>query len=424
MKDVNILFVEDEPWIRAELAQFLERHATGKLYLAEDGEKGLKKYKKYRPDIVVSDIKMPNMNGLDMVKEIRLINPNQSIILTTAHSESTFFLEAIELQVDGYMLKPVDLSLLDRKIKEILSLIDMKDRYNQQKVIINDIAKLQGNMLIVFDDEMNVIFLNDSVLDFLGLEEFESFYCSEHCIDGLFIEAEDSFVPVNTSGEHWIEQIRDLPKDKRIVTIQDKKSLVPKTFLVAISNITKGGNVIVTLSEVTALAKERRLYKKQAYIDELTQVNNRASFNRDIVYYTDESKRSGSDLSIILFDLDYFKAVNDTHGHLVGDEVLVALSKLVKKELRETDILARWGGEEFVILLPGTDINGAKIVADSLKSAISSYEFPKGIALTCSFGLVQMCANDTPRGLIDKADQALYRAKSNGRDRVEIYSQD
>jgi len=423
MKDVNILFVEDEPWIRAELAQFLERHATGKLYLAEDGAKGLKKYKKYRPDIVVSDIKMPNMNGLDMVKEIRLINPNQSIIFTTAHSESSFFIEAIELQVDGYMLKPVDLSLLDRKIKEILSRIDMEDRYNQQKAILNDIAKLQGNMLIVFDDEMNVIFLNDSMLEFLGLEEFESFDCGEHCMDGFFIEAEDSFVPVNTSGEHWIEQIRDLPKDKRAITIQDKKSLEPKTFLVEISNITKDGNTIVTLSEVTALAKERRLYKKQAYIDELTQINNRASFNRDMVYYTDESKRSGSDLSILLFDLDYFKAVNDIYGHLVGDEVLLALSKLVKKELRETDILARWGGEEFVILLPGTDINGAKIVADSLKSAISSYEFPKGITLTCSFGLAQMSANDTPKGLIDKADQALYRAKSNGRDRVEIYSQ-
>ncbi len=420
MKNIDILFVEDDSWIRAELSQFLERYATGNLYIAVDGKDGLKQYKKHMPDIVVSDIKMPNMNGLKMVKEIKKINPNQSIIFTTAHSESSFFLEAIEMQVDGYILKPVDLDKMNSKIKEIISRIDIKEKYNQQKSIINDIARLQGNMLMVLDSNMRVIFLNDSILNFIGIKSLDN----HDCMCKLFLENEGSFVSVKIDNESWIEQIRDLPKERRIVTMSDNRDQTNKTFLVSMTCVSKSQHTIISFSEITAITKEKTRYKLQAFTDELTQVNNRASFNKDIIYYLEEHKKTKTDLSITLFDLDHFKSVNDNHGHVVGDEVLISLSSLLKKQLRKTDILSRWGGEEFVVLLPNTDIESAKMVAKSLSLAISNYKFIKDIKLTCSFGVVQMSEMDTPKSLIEKADIALYRAKENGRNRIEVYSQD
>jgi len=121
----TILYVEDEDGIRRALSRFL-KYNSSQLYTAIDGKDGLEKYKEFLPDIVISDIKMPIMNGIDMVKEIQKINSTQHIIFTTAHSESEYFLEVIEMQVDGYILKPVDYEKLESKIDRINELIKEK----------------------------------------------------------------------------------------------------------------------------------------------------------------------------------------------------------------------------------------------------------------------------------------------------------
>jgi len=122
----TILYVEDEEGIRKELSRFLDYNSS-QLYIAIDGKDGLDKYKEFLPDIVISDIKMPIMNGIDMVKEIKKINRTQHIIFTTAHNESKYFLEVIEMQVDGYILKPVDYDKLEYKIDRINELIKQKN---------------------------------------------------------------------------------------------------------------------------------------------------------------------------------------------------------------------------------------------------------------------------------------------------------
>ena len=129
---ITILYVEDEEEIRNNTKRPLE-YLCDKLILAQDGKEGLELYKQYDPDIIVSDIKMPNMNGIDMTKAIKEINPNQYIIFTTAHSESSFFMEAIDMQVDGYILKPIDYELLENKIENIKEQIDIKLKNKQQE---------------------------------------------------------------------------------------------------------------------------------------------------------------------------------------------------------------------------------------------------------------------------------------------------
>lgn len=123
----TILYVEDEENLREELARFIKRFAS-ELYIAVDGLDGFEQYKKYKPDLIITDIKMPNMDGIDMCYKIKDIDKRQHIVFTTAHNDSSYLLSAIEAHVDGYILKPVDLDLFHEKILNVTGDILMKKR--------------------------------------------------------------------------------------------------------------------------------------------------------------------------------------------------------------------------------------------------------------------------------------------------------
>jgi diguanylate cyclase (GGDEF)-like protein len=167
------------------------------------------------------------------------------------------------------------------------------------------------------------------------------------------------------------------------------------------------------------LARDLRF---QATTDPLTGLSNRLKFNQALATEISRSIRYETPLSLVLYDVDNFKAVNDTHGHQIGDKVLVQLSRFVPGLLRNTDLLARWGGEEFVILTPGSDGDMAYQATEKLRSAIAQVGFDEIGTVTCSFGVAQYVYGDTADTLISRADGALYRAKLNGRNRVELAS--
>ncbi len=153
--NITILYVEDESQIQDNTKRPLS-YMCDTLLLASNGEEGLKLYKQHSPDIVISDIKMPIMNGIDMCKEIKQINKHQHILFTTAHSESSYFMEAIEMQVDGYILKPIDYDLLENKIEDIIEQIELKlankeqeDKIHQQELTLLEQSKnaQMGEML-------------------------------------------------------------------------------------------------------------------------------------------------------------------------------------------------------------------------------------------------------------------------------------
>jgi diguanylate cyclase (GGDEF)-like protein len=167
------------------------------------------------------------------------------------------------------------------------------------------------------------------------------------------------------------------------------------------------------------LARDLRF---QATTDPLTGLSNRLKFNQAFATEISRSMRYETPLSLVLYDIDKFKAVNDTHGHQIGDKVLVQLSRFVPNLLRNTDLLARWGGEEFVILTPGSDGEMAYQTAEKLRNAIEQVKFDEIGTVRCSFGVAQYVYGDTAETLISRADDALYRAKLKGRNRVELAS--
>ena len=157
-----------------------------------------------------------------------------------------------------------------------------------------------------------------------------------------------------------------------------------------------------------------------AFTDPLTSIYNRLHFSNFLESEIDRVKRYGGTFSIIFFDLDHFKKINDEYGHLAGDNVLKEVSVLVGKANRSADIFARYGGEEFIILTPSTDMAGAIVHAERLRNDIENYRFSDIGHLTCSFGVAEFIpeTDDMP-SIFKRADTALYNAKHLGRNRVE-----
>jgi diguanylate cyclase (GGDEF)-like protein len=169
-----------------------------------------------------------------------------------------------------------------------------------------------------------------------------------------------------------------------------------------------------------ALEIEKSEYEKSSKEDPLTGCLNRAGFSGVLLREQEELNRGGRPVSFMIFDIDHFKNINDTYGHLVGDEVLVNLAKLVQSMIRNTDSLVRWGGEEFVILSDDTSIQNAAFLAEKLRKAIEASTLIKQQQVTCSFGVTEMVPGEDPKSLIARADKALYSSKESGRNRVTV----
>ena len=162
--------------------------------------------------------------------------------------------------------------------------------------------------------------------------------------------------------------------------------------------------------EIELLKKQADYYRKIACTDSLTKLNNRRSL-----------ENAGKYDSVILGDIDHFKNINDNYGHFLGDQVLVEIGRVLKKYVRESDLVCRWGGEEFVILLKNCNGEDAYNKAMLLKDEVAHLEEKFGFEITMSFGISSI-SNKTLKTAIDEADKAMYESKEKGRDRVTIYS--
>ncbi len=175
-------------------------------------------------------------------------------------------------------------------------------------------------------------------------------------------------------------------------------------------------------NEVTALRQEADAAREAAMTDQLTGIPNRMAYDRRLGEELARFRRYGSPFVLQVWDVDRFKAINDTYGHAAGDKVLTIIARHLHDSVRETDLVARYGGEEFVILMPETDVAHARPVADKLRESIAAIEFHfRGtrVPVTASCGLTEVRPDDDAGTIFQRADGALYRAKENGRNRVE-----
>lgn len=175
---------------------------------------------------------------------------------------------------------------------------------------------------------------------------------------------------------------------------------------------------VTTFSDITESKLARERLETISVTDHLTQIYNRVKFTSVLESETERARRYALELSLIMFDIDHFKRVNDTHGHDKGDIVLVETAKRVKKEIRTTDIFARWGGEEFMLLLPNTDEDSAYLLAERIRKAICLSPITDKISISSSFGVTYYKQSDNADEFVKRADVALYEAKESGRNRV------
>ncbi|MYL22642.1 diguanylate cyclase [Halomonas alkaliantarctica] len=172
--------------------------------------------------------------------------------------------------------------------------------------------------------------------------------------------------------------------------------------------------------DITRRVQNERELKRIAHTDMLTGLVNRMSFDQRLEKEIERAKRYKRPLSLIMLDIDHFKYVNDDHGHDVGDQVLVHLAQVLLENLRAADLCARWGGEEFMVLAPETALTEAAQLAEKLREVIADTDFPVVGKVTASFGVVEAACNNFSAEVVKRADQALYRAKTQGRNRVEM----
>ena len=262
--------------------------------------------------------------------------------------------------------------------------------------------------------------VNKKFLDFFGVDNFDEFIKSKKNIFDFFQE-EFGFITKEqiTKQESWIKYIKDLHEIDRIVKIKGA-SLEEKIFAINVDYYeNKDDYYVFSLTDITKLKEKSNLLEYQASHDKLTGLFNRNRFDEIYTKEIKRTKRYNNELSIIIFDIDDFKMVNDTYGHQIGDEVLKEIAKITLNGVREQDINVRWGGEEFLILLPQTNITGALTVASKIKSAIKEHIFTdKSLKITASFGVSQLLDEDDEVTLISRSDKLLYEAKKTGKDKV------
>lgn len=173
--------------------------------------------------------------------------------------------------------------------------------------------------------------------------------------------------------------------------------------------------ILFYFQQIVSIYIEADTFRKNAYYDALTGIGNR----RLIDMWLEDEVRRCQNLSIIYFDIDHFNQINDEYGHDVGDHILKEFTSVVKLHIPPNDLFARWGGEEFIIILKHQTLEEAKQLAEKLLQVIANHSFRYVEHLTSSFGVSSFQASDTPQTIMKRADQALYLAKRHGRNNVQ-----
>jgi len=224
-------------------------------------------------------------------------------------------------------------------------------------------------------------------------------------------------LPVPAAGgvEHLVLQTRDLSTLKRVEA--ELRGAMRELML-------RQDGLDQLVAERTARLEEANArLERLARTDDLTGALNRRAVLARLAEEARRQDRYGGDLSILMLDLDHFKRINDTYGHLAGDEALTHVGATLAEALRATDALGRYGGEEFLVLMPGTDLAGARRLAERVRWSLSSAPLTlagERVRLTCSVGVAAASGRCAPDALLAAADRALYQAKEAGRDRVMV----
>ncbi len=300
--------------------------------------------------------------------------------------------------------------------KLINKLIEDEEQLKRKSNQIQAVLDYSENFVIFFENN-ELILVNNSFLSFLDCKNMNTFLKQYTNLSTVFIEDSNTIsFTKSDSNLQWIREVYALEENDRVVAIKHATSGL-HYFNVKITRIAnQSDSNIVIFSDITALYRESKEYEYKSNHDELTGIYNRHYFDTIIA----EAVQNNKSMSLLMLDLDFFKRVNDTYGHQTGDEILIKFTKVVSHHIRANDLFARWGGEEFVILIFNQSDTNVRKIAETLRQNIEETDFNLDDNLTCSIGVSRYKDNEKFRTFLKRVDKALYTAKDNGRNQVTV----
>jgi two-component system, cell cycle response regulator len=449
----RILVVDDVP----ANVKLLEARLSAEYFdviTALTGQEALAICERSECDIVLLDVMMPNMDGFDVCRRLKL-NPGTHhipVVMITALDQSSDRVKGLEAGADDFLTKPVsDIALIGRvrslvRLKMMTDELRMRARTSKEIGIENPAREAiadtgRGGRVLLVDDRKS------------SYERLAGMIAAEQTIDvepdpseALFRAAEGNYDVViislgleNFDGLRLCSQIRSLERTRNVPMLaiaeaEDTSRLVRGLEIGVNDYLIRPIDRNEMLARVRTQIRRRRYTERlrdnvqlsieMAITDGLTGLHNRRYMESHLSSLVEQAAARGKPLTVLVLDIDYFKSINDTHGHDAGDEVLREFSQRLKKSIRGIDLACRYGGEEFVVVMPETDMAVATMVAERLRRRIASEPFPisqgtNAVEVTISIGLAaRTSAADTAAQILKRADQALYRAKRDGRNRV------
>ena len=284
--------------------------------------------------------------------------------------------------------------------------------------LVHEVIDTTSDMVAV-TTRNNPIFFNRSMLKFLNLTSVEAFKEQYKNLDELFMQNPNMLQDITMNG-NWLDTMHGLGGDIPIL-MQAVGASSKRMYTIQVKRLhTKEERYFFSFSDVTDIEDERQYYEDIATHDNLTGIYNRFFFIDATKLELKASIRDKRPVALFMIDIDHFKSINDTYGHDVGDTVLKEFVHIIKNRLRESDVLARWGGEEFIVTLPSTSIKDAKHVANTIRKSIEEAIFSGVKHLTCSIGISILQDHDTIDTMVKRADMGLYEAKASGRNCVKV----
>ncbi len=406
-----------------------------------------------RIDVVLLDVMMPGLDGFEVCRRIKA-NPKTHhipVILVTALDQASDKVRGLEGGADDFLTKPVDEIALVTRVRNLARLKTLTDEMlmraltgrqmglSEDAALLKALSEESGRVLVVDDDTRSAqriagwlasvhedVVISDpkSALARLASQEFDLMIVS------LTMSGAD--------GLRLCSQVRSADRARHLPIIV---LVEPGNEARLLRALDMGINdyVMRPVDENELLARARSQVRRKRYsdhlrnrleerieaavIDSLTGLHNRRYMETHLATLVDEARRSGRSLSVLLADIDHFKSVNDTYGHDAGDAVLREFSERFKRNTRGIDLACRYGGEEFLIIMPDTPLERACQIGERLRVSVAADTFAigpgPGIHITASVGLATLeRADDTPQSVFRRADTALFEAKRRGRNRV------
>lgn len=274
--------------------------------------------------------------------------------------------------------------------------------------------------IVIITDTIKPLDANKAFFDYFEqyktLAEFNE---ANGCICDLFIK-ENGYLHKNMNGLTWVEYVNIHPEINHKVKIVIGKKI--SIFYLNIQKLHKRAKDIYTvvLTDMTEIELYKEKLEKLSKTDALTKIGNRYHFMNELEKEFIRTQRYKENISLVMLDIDHFKAINDTYGHDAGDTALVTLAHTVTTLLRESDIFCRYGGEEFMIIMTNCSAKQAEISAQRIRKSIESLQIKTIESITISIGITQLKEDDSVELMIKRADEAMYTSKENGRNRVTV----